>query len=463
MYQLKLLWLVDDSCPATWDEWQLRLAEFGVQRVGGPAQAAAALKTSSVDCVLVTGSIPCWPPLEALQILQTAAPEVPVIFAGQDITAAQAVHLVRNGAFNCFGLRDHPGALQECLREACRQRKYNQKLKAGPRAPWAGWLIGESAPMEDVCNTIDLIGPRRCTVLITGETGTGKELAARALHGASPRAHLPLVAVNCSAIPENLVEAELFGHVKGAFTGASASRIGRFEQAHRSTLFLDEISEMPLDLQAKLLRVLQDREFSRLGSSETIRVDVRLVAATNRNILEQVHQGKFREDLYYRLNVVPLKMPPLRERRTDIPLLLDHFIEKICLAEGIPVKTLAPAARERLCQLPWPGNVRQLENAVEAAVALSGTRSTLSAVDFDLPRTMVPAGEKEAPSVFPLPQAVDFETAVGQFQMTLIEQALARARGNKTAAAELLRMKRTTLIMKLRGLRNSPAVLREAV
>ena len=236
--------------------------------------------------------------------------------------------------------------------------------------------------MQDVENTIRLVGARRCTVLITGETGTGKEMAARALHMAGPRAHLPMVAVNCSALPENLLEAELFGHVKGAFTGAVNHRVGRFEQAHKSTLFLDEIGDMPMELQAKLLRVLQEREIQRLGSSETVRVDVRVVAASNANLLDLVRQGRFREDLYYRLNVVPLQMPPLRQRRGDIPLLVRHFVKKVCDAEGLPVKNVAPEAMRVLEAAPWPGNVRQLENTVEMAVVLSGDRDLLECVRF---------------------------------------------------------------------------------
>jgi transcriptional regulator with GAF, ATPase, and Fis domain len=305
-----------------------------------------------------------------------------------------------------------------------------------------------------------LIGRRRCTVLITGESGTGKEMAARALHMASPRANQTMVAINCSALPENLLEAELFGHVKGAFTGAVNARIGRFEQAHKGTLFLDEIGDMPIELQAKLLRVLQDREFQRLGSSENIRVDVRLIAASNVNLLDRVRQGKFREDLYYRLNVVPLQMPPLRERDGDIPLLVYHFVKKICQMENIPLRRLAPEALERLRTCPWPGNVRQLENAVEMAIAMSGDRDLLYPADLGLAETSV---SKVVPIDFKapgmeLPEAVDFETAVSQFQRALLESALSKTEGNKTAAAELLGMKRTTLIMKLRSFEAASAL-----
>jgi transcriptional regulator with GAF, ATPase, and Fis domain len=315
--------------------------------------------------------------------------------------------------------------------------------------------------MERVVEAIRLIGPRRCTVLLTGETGTGKELVARALHQASPRAGQPLVAVNCSALPEQLLEAELFGHVRGAFTGAINARVGRFEQAHRGTLFLDEIADMPMELQVKLLRVLQDREIQRLGSGETVAVDVRVIAASNVDLLERVRQGKFREDLYYRLNVVPLVVPPLRQRESDIPRLVEHFIGKVCQLEGIPEKSLGPETLARLRAFEWPGNVRQLENAVEMAVVMSGDRQTLHAADFGLPH---PAAARVIPFETPAQPVddsawVDFETAVSQFERSILERALARTSGNKTAAAQLLGMKRTTLIMKLRSFRSSGAVL----
>jgi transcriptional regulator with GAF, ATPase, and Fis domain len=269
-----------------------------------------------------------------------------------------------------------------------------------------------------------------------------------------------MVAINCSALPENLLETELFGHVKGAFTGAIQTRVGRFEQAHKGSLFLDEIGDMPLELQAKLLRVLQDREIQRLGSSDTIKVDVRVIAATNVNLLDRVRQGKFREDLYYRLNVVPMDMPPLRKRESDIDLLVEHFVKKICQLEGIPVKKVTPDALDRLRPCPWPGNVRQLENAVEMAVAMSGQRETLFPSDFGLaptgPTRVIPF---ETPA---LPhhslEIMDFETAVTCFERSMLEQALQKTAGNKTAAAELLGLKRTTLIMKLRSFADSPAI-----
>jgi transcriptional regulator with PAS, ATPase and Fis domain len=261
-----------------------------------------------------------------------------------------------------------------------------------------------------------------------------------------------LVAVNCNALPENLLEAELFGHVKGAFTGAVQQRTGRFEQAHKGTLFLDEVGNLPLDVQAKLLRVLQEREFQRIGSSETLRVDVRIIAATNVNLADKVERGEFREDLFYRLNVVPVMMPPLRERLQDVPALAAHFVEKICRQEGMAVRRLAPETLQRLVSYSWPGNVRQLENAVEMAVALSGDRELLYASDFPLGGTRSCA-RVTTDRLFDVPEAgFDFEETVGRIERQILGEALRRTNGNKTAAAEMLGLKRTTLSAKLKTL-----------
>jgi transcriptional regulator with GAF, ATPase, and Fis domain len=293
---------------------------------------------------------------------------------------------------------------------------------------------------------IALVGGRRSTVLITGESGTGKEIVARAIHMASPRAHLPMVTVNCGALPENLLEAEMFGHVRGAFTGAIHHRIGRFEQANGSTLFLDEIGDLTLDTQTKLLRVLQEREFQRVGSSETIRVDVRLIAATNVDLAERIRQGRFREDLYYRLNVIPIATPPLRDRLDDIPLLVNYFVEKVCRQESIPRRRPTSETMQSLRAHSWPGNVRQLENAVERAVALSGAREVLYPSDFALGLTTLVRAEA-------LPESsLDFEHTVGKIERQMLEQALRKSGGNKTAAAEMLGLKRTTLAAKLKVL-----------
>ena len=460
-----LLWLTHPAHARSVSEWSSVLSDYEVIQVASVGAALDILSSNPVDCVLVTGGIDGYSALDILRGLQSSTQRVSVVFSDQEITAGEAVELVREGATHCFCPSDPWEATDRALQRAVQESQRRRRLSRNARSSCSPLLVGSGPAMELVFETIGLVGPRKCTVLITGETGTGKEMAARALHLASSRAQKPMVSVNCSALPENLLEAELFGHVKGAFTGAVGGRIGRFEQAHQGTIFLDEIGEIPLELQAKLLRVLQEREIQRLGSSETIKVDVRVIAATNANLLEHVRNGRFREDLYYRLNVVPLRMPPLRERREDIPLLIDHFVAKICRAEDLPPKEVAAEAKQRLSQLSWPGNVRQLENLVEATIALAGERDVLYFQDFGgLPAGVIPKPIEMAASLEPIVQgAMDFETAVSRFEHALLERALQKARGNKTAAAEMLGMKRTTLVMKLRGWQQEVGALQTAV
>ncbi|MBI4876706.1 MAG: sigma-54-dependent Fis family transcriptional regulator [Acidobacteria bacterium] len=366
--------------------------------------------------------------------------------------------MTKLGAYQFLSGEAGPAHLSQVLEAAVEERRTRELALFGEALgglPWKSFLVGESRAMREIDEIVQLVGPRRCTVLIAGETGTGKEMVARALHMASPRAHLSMVAVNCTALPENLLEAELFGHVKGAFTGAFAQRVGRFEQAHHGTLFLDEIGDMPLETQAKLLRVLQEREFQRLGSSETIKVDVRVVAASNCDLIERIHQGRFREDLYYRLNVVPIRTPPLRERPSDIPVLVHHFAGRICRQEDLPPKHVPRETIERLKTYSWPGNVRQLENAIEKAVALSGTRQTLHPSDFALPSRAPRSAAAQlasSPLIAVPDEGLDFERTVSGIELHLLQEALRKCGGNKRRAAELLRLKRTTLTAKLRSL-----------
>lgn len=331
-----------------------------------------------------------------------------------------------------------------------RQLTQLARRAAQTREPWREMLIGESEPMRQVASLVELVAPRRSTVLITGETGTGKEVVARAIHMASSRRDKPMVAVNCSALPEALLEAELFGHSKGAFTGAIGHRIGRFEQAHNSTIFLDEIGDMPLELQSKLLRVLQEREFQRLGSAETIRVDVRVIAATNVDLVAAVEKKKFREDLFYRLNVLPIHLPILRHRTGDIPLLAEHLLEKICEREKLSNKVLSAGVLDALEKYSWPGNIRQLEHAIETAVILSGEREILQPTDFTFPQEVKRVVQ---PELVAMPQeGLDFDEMMTNIQRYLLTQAIEKAGGNKARAAEMLRMKRSTLVSKIKTL-----------
>jgi DNA-binding NtrC family response regulator len=451
---MRLLWVVAEERESI-AEGRSALqghGEFSIEPATGGAAGLRALAASAYDAVLAEFPMPEWAAEEWVEEAQRAAHSTPIVVRHREASVDHAVRLVKLGAYYVFGADAGWERVARILEDA-RDYRLGREPGADPeREPWRRLLVGESRPMTRIAHIIRLVAARRSTVLITGETGTGKEVVARAIHAASGRGHLPMVAVNCNALPAGLLEAELFGHVKGAFTGAVNNRIGRFEQAHRSTLFLDEIGDMPLDLQGKLLRVLQEREFQRLGSSETIPLDVRVVAASNRDLNACIRQGTFREDLYYRLNVVPLEMPPLRERAADIPLLVRYFVEKNCREEGIAPKRVARDAMDRLCACSWPGNVRQLENAVEMAIALAGGAEELHAADFPLPS---PARWRmaAAPPVIRLPEdGLDFERTVSGIERSILDQALERTKGNKKAAADMLRLKRTTLAAKLKSL-----------
>jgi transcriptional regulator with PAS, ATPase and Fis domain len=311
-------------------------------------------------------------------------------------------------------------------------------------------LVGNSQGMRIVRAMIAKLANSNSTVLITGESGTGKELAARAIHELSPRRHGCFVPVNCGAIPEELLESELFGHVRGAFTGAVNARPGRFQFAHGGTLFLDEIAEMSPKLQVKLLRVLQERQFEPVGSDNAVQVDVRVVAATNKDLPIAVREGKFREDLFYRLNVLPLALPSLREREGDKPILIRHFLAVHCLRRKKAVIQIADEAMELLERYSWPGNVRELENLVERLVVLNEDRIIRPT---DLPDYVVlnavPQHQTLAQVTLPS-QGVDLDGFLEQIENGFIQQALQRSRGNKTLAAELLKLNRTTFIERLR-------------
>jgi DNA-binding NtrC family response regulator len=415
-----------------------------------------ALDAMPGDCAAIVLDFPIdgWSPAELLHRVKGSAPDVPVLIRDPRATLSDAVRLARLGAWQFLSNDEDP---TEPIEQAIQERATRDLARLSQRVGGEDWerlLVGDSREMRQVHHLIRMIGGRRATVLITGETGTGKEIAARCLHLAGSRRRGPLVAVNCGALPENLLEAELFGHVRGAFTGAVQNRTGRFEQAQGGTLFLDEIGELPMDLQVKLLRVLQEREFQRLGSSETIHADVRVVAATNSDLAGKIEEGRFREDLYYRLNVVPIHMPPLRQRSGDIPPLAGHLVAKICRLEEIPLKSFDGDALAWLSGYSWPGNVRQLENAIEMAVAMSGERAVLTAADFPLPAAAraLEATESAAP-VVELPEGgIDYERTLASIERSILEQALRKTGGNKKAAAQMLRLKRTTLSAKVRSL-----------
>lgn len=320
-------------------------------------------------------------------------------------------------------------------------------------------LVGESLAIQEIFKTIEKVAQTDSTVLITGESGTGKELVARAIHESSPRGQKPLVVVNCGAIPSQLLEAELFGHVKGAFTGATQNRQGRFELAQGGTLFLDEVGDIPLHLQVKLLRLLQTKQYEPIGSSRTLEGDVRIIAATNRDLEDAVQKKEFREDLYYRLNVIPVKIPPLRERKSDIQILLKHFTAQFNEITGSSVELPQGQVLEALLAYDWPGNVRELEHLIERLVIMKSRGPVLLE---DLPRQVFRSFAETKPqgsgaiSDWDFPKMVlpktgmDLKSVVAAFENHLVDQALNRTKGNKNRASELLTMNRTTLVEKLR-------------
>jgi DNA-binding NtrC family response regulator len=455
---MRVLWGTSELSGVAPEEWQNleRFCPCSVDSVTGAAAAIEAARSAFYDAVVAEFPMAEWTAEEWLEEVRRLNPWLPVIVRFPQGSFHDAVRLTKLGAYYFLGAGTLPEEIARVVERAVSDRRERELAIEGQTdsAPWKRLLVGESGPMKTIAGIIRMIAPRRATVLITGETGTGKEMAARAIHAASGRGHLPMVAVNCNALPDALLEAELFGHVRGAFTGAIAQRIGRFEQAHRSTLFLDEIGDMPPDLQAKLLRVIQDRQVQRLGSSETLHLDVRIIAASNTDLAERVREGRFREDLFYRLNVVPLCMPPLRDRGSDVPLLVHHFIGKICRNEAIPAKRITEAALERLAAYSWPGNVRQLENSVEMAIAMSGERETLCPSDFPLPSPAQrkPLPVSDAPAIRLPDGGLDFERTLSRIERSILSQALERTGGNKKQAALMLRLKRTTLSAKLKSL-----------
>jgi len=322
-------------------------------------------------------------------------------------------------------------------------------------------IVADSESMRKLFEQVTTIAPFNTTVLVTGETGTGKEMVARAIHRQSPRKSRALVALNCAAVPEQLLEDELFGHIKGAFTGAQGARQGRFEQADGGTLFLDEIGDMSLPLQSKLLRVLQEREFEKLGSAQTIKVDVRIVAATSADLEKRIADGSFRSDLFYRLNVVHLRLPPLRDRREDIEPLARHLLRRFSDGAGLPAKTIDDDAWSALKSYRWPGNVRQLQNAMERAAALTGLAPVIRL--RDLPEEVrggaasgitpsLAAGHEVSSDTSIPDEGLNFDAVVTEVERELLLQSLSKSGGNKMQAARLLNMKRTTFVEKLKRL-----------
>ena len=452
----KHLLLVEDEAPLRQAVAE-QLADRGyqVQQAASGEDAIERLADFAFDIIITDLRLPG---IDGSAVVEAAVERYPHIIAivvtGYG-TVKDAVDAIKHGAWDFVSKPFQIDELLHALDSALEQRRLkseNAYLRAQleERYRFEG-IVGKSRAMTKLFQLLETIAPTNSTVLVTGDTGTGKEVVARAIHHNSPRRAHRFVALNCSAIPETLLEAELFGHVRGAFTGAVGNRQGRLEQAHKGTLFLDEVGTMSPALQMKLLRVLQEREFERVGDSNTVKVDVRVIAATNSDLTRLVADGQFREDLFYRLNVIPVHVPPLRDRKEDIPLLVRHFLEKFRAEAGLPDVTVSQEAMRRLMAFEWPGNVRQLENAIERAMAFTGGRSQIDA--GDLPAEIQQAEEPVLPSALVLPEeGIDLDTFIARIERELIARSLERTGGNKGQAARLLNVKRTTLVEKIKRL-----------
>jgi DNA-binding NtrC family response regulator len=418
----------------------LHLASLDYQvKAAGTAEEGWKL-AGEADLILTDLKLPGMDGLELLEKLKQQNSHTPVIVMSAFGTVENAVEAMKRGAVDFlpkpFSL-DHLTVVVDKALEVRKLRDENRQLREalGQRYQFEN-IVGRSPAMQEIFATVARVAPTRATVLLAGESGVGKDMIARAIHQHSPRKDKPFVKINCTAIPENLMESELFGYEKGAFTGANVAKPGKFEQANTGTVMLDEIGDVPPSIQVKLLRVLQEREFERLGSNKTLTTDVRVIAATNVDLRAALEQGTFREDLYYRLNVVPINIPPLRERKEDIPYLVEHFAKKFG-------GEISESALQRLMSYHWPGNVRELENVIERSILLaSGPRVEADDVKID----MAPARTRHANGADGfLPEGMTLD----QYEQALIREALRRANGNKSQAARLLGLTRNAFRYRL--------------
>jgi two-component system response regulator AtoC len=426
---------------------------FEVQSASDADAALALIATESFDLVLCDVRMPGTDGMELLPELLRRAPGITVLMMSAYGTAELAIEAVQRGAYDYLAKPFQPSEVSLVIRKAREREQLRRKSALLQRevqhVVGRRPIVAASSAMMELLEVLERAAEYKATVLVTGESGTGKEVLARAIHTQSPRADEAFVAVNCGAIPENLLESELFGHSRGAFTGADRARRGLFVEAHGGTLFLDEIGELPPALQVKLLRVLQEEEVRPVGESKPRSVDVRIIAATSRNLEEEIAQGGFREDLYYRLDVIRLAVPPLRERREDIPVLVDHFIEHFRNELGRAVRGIHDEALDRLTRYAWPGNVRELENVIERAMILTDNdRITLA----DLPSAVADA-QGEASRA---PLDMNLRRARQRFEAEFIRKALASVNGNRTHAAKLLEISHRALLYKIKeyGLRD---------
>ena len=455
--QVHLLLVEDEEALREATAERLEEHGFRVVQVESGEEALERLADFAFDVIISDLRLPGIDGTNVIESARGLYPDIVGVVVTGYGTVKDAVAAIKRGASDFITKPfqfDHLLHILSSSLEQRRLRSENAYLRSQleERYRFEG-IVGRSQSMQQLFQTLETVAVTTSTILITGETGTGKELVAQAIHHNSQRRNQRFVALNCGAIPETLLEAELFGHVRGAFTGAVATRQGRLEQANRGTLFLDEIGTMSGSLQAKLLRALQEREFEKIGDATPVRVDVRVIAATNSNLEEMVREGTFRKDLYYRLNVIPIQLPPLRHRHEDIPLLVQNFLSKLS-SEYQPPRTdvaFSQEAMRKLMEFEWPGNVRQLENVVERSLALTPGKSQIEVAD--LPDEIQLNHNSSASIDIMLPDdGLDLPSYVQDVERELIKLSLERTGGNKQQAADLLKIKRTTLVDKVKRL-----------
>jgi two-component system nitrogen regulation response regulator GlnG len=458
---MKPVWIIDDDRSIRWVfEKALKRENLPYRIFESAEEALRALDSDSAGAVLSDIRMPGMDGLEFMSRLKTKLPKVPVIIMTAYSDLDSAVSAFQGGAFEYLPKPFDINHALALIHRALEEGGHGEESDDGQMAAASQGMLGQAPAMQDVFRVIGRLAQSHATVLITGETGSGKELVAHALHRHSPRKDKPFIALNTAAIPKDLLESELFGHERGAFTGATASRRGRFEQADGGTLFLDEIGDMPAELQTRLLRVLADGEFYRVGGISPVRVNVRVIAATHQNLEERVRQGQFREDLFHRLNVIRIKIPALRERREDIPLLIRHFLQKSARELGVEAKQVSDEAIKALSALPYPGNVRQLENLCHWLTVMAPGQA-IEAKDLPPDALQEPIGNaldwaealaRTAQARLARGEAAILNDLTAEFERTLIRVALDHTGGRRIEAANLLGWGRNTLTRKIQEL-----------
>ncbi|OGQ57621.1 MAG: hypothetical protein A3J24_07860 [Deltaproteobacteria bacterium RIFCSPLOWO2_02_FULL_53_8] len=442
--------IVDDEAALRFTLGILLRDCYEVMLAADAMEAIEIIKGTPVDLVLMDVNLPVISGLRALEIIREIDAGIGIVMISGTDSAQQAVSAIKNGAFDYITKPFDNDDLRITLSRYIQKQRLDSEVtflrdELMSRSGYSE-IVSVSKKMRDIFKIIEQVGKTSSNVLITGESGTGKELVARALQSIGERRTKPFVAVNCGAVPSELMESELFGHEKGAFTGAHARKLGKFEYADGGTIFFDEVSTLPMNLQVKLLRVLQEKTFERVGSNVSIKVDVRVIAATNTDLAAAVKRGVFRDDLYYRLNVVPIKIPPLRERKEDIPVLVSHFIEKHCKACNKLIKGVTPDALEALAEYDWPGNVRELENLIERIVVLAKDGHEICYED--VPVSMLISEQ----SGLSCGESIDFREACRNFERRYIMEVLNKTNWNRIKAAGLMKVHRNTLLMKVKEL-----------